>query len=238
MSFSVNNTTTPVDDTTTTSSGVRARPTNLSTTNPPTPTTSGVGTKPTKPYIASADVFTQKHVLVRVDYNVPLRKHLFNKCEIVNDAKILASLETIKFLLKRNAKITLISDLGSPKPHEENPDLTLQPIGEYLKRLLPDTTFEFLRECIGNDVEMKIQQQPPKSVYLLENLRFHPGEMSNDKGFAEQLAKPFDIYVNDAFSVCHRGNEAFFNLSNCMINLPFLVSLFSPLRTRFHLCNY
>ncbi|MFH1575733.1 MAG: phosphoglycerate kinase [Candidatus Nealsonbacteria bacterium] len=120
-----------------------------------------------------------KRVLVRVDFNVPLSK----QGEILDDFRIRETLQTIKYLLKKGAKLLLMSHLGNPggKFVEE---LKMKPVSERLEKLL------------GEKVE------------LLENLRFNPGEEQNDENFAKELAKKGDIYINDAFSVCHRAHAS------------------------------
>jgi phosphoglycerate kinase len=147
--------------------------------------------------------FKQKHVLVRADYNVPLRQES-GKVVIVSDAKINNSLDTLRFLLDQDAKIVLISHLGRPKGNQDK-DLSLMPIAEYLQRLLPDIQVSFFPDCIGEGIKQSIKNQPNKSIILLENLRFHPEEMNNDDTFAQELAKGIDVFVNDAWAVCHRG---------------------------------
>jgi phosphoglycerate kinase len=163
--------------------------------------------------------FHQKHVLIRVDYNVPLKvpKKEINeaKIEVASDARIIDSLPTLKFFLASEAKIVLCSHLGRPKNGIDS-QLSLRPVADYLKRLLGDINVEFLPDCIGSEVKQTICNQPPGSIILLENLRFHQEEITNDEGFAKELADGMDVYVNEAFSVCHRGRKF----------VSFLLSLF------------
>ena len=120
-----------------------------------------------------------KRVLVRADFNVPLSE----QGEILDDFRIRETLPTIKYLLKREAKVILMSHLGDPG-------------GKFVKELQLNPVAERLTELLGQNVE------------LLENLRFNPGEESNDENFAKELAQKGDIYINDAFGACHREHAS------------------------------
>jgi phosphoglycerate kinase len=149
--------------------------------------------------------FFQRHILLRVDYNVPLKKiYPGEEILVASDSRILDSLPTIKFLLAKEAKLVICSHLGRPKGPQDH-ELSLRPVAKHLSRLLGDVKIEFFTECIGPEVEERIIQQKPRTVIVLENLRFHSGEEANDDRFARLLAQNMDIFVNDAFSVCHRG---------------------------------
>jgi 3-phosphoglycerate kinase len=139
---------------------------------------------------------------LRVDYNVDLD----DKGKIISDFRIRASLPTINFLLANNAKkIIIISHLGRPKGKDKN--LSLKPIAEHLGRLLKKEVV-FVDDCIGDQVRQSIESNEDKKIFLLENLRFYEGEEKNDEAFAKELAKLADVYVNDAFGVCHRLNAS------------------------------
>ncbi len=140
-------------------------------------------------------------VLVRVGFDVPLKNG-----KVADDKRLRASLPTIEFLRKKNAKIILISHLGRPagKVVEE---LRLAPVAKALSKLLK-YPIQYEPDCIGSSVEERVRGMHDGDVLLLENLRFYPEEELNGKGFAQKLASFADIYVNDAFSVCHRAHAS------------------------------
>ncbi len=128
--------------------------------------------------VRGADV-AGKHVLVRSDLNVPLEDG-----RVADDTRIRASLPTLELLLERGAaEVVVCSHLGRPKG--EDPALTMKPVEARLRRLLPD-----------------------ERIQVLENTRFNPGETKNDEGFARELAKGRDLYVNDAFGSAHRAHAS------------------------------
>lgn len=143
-----------------------------------------------------------KRVLVRCDFNVPIDE----KGKIGDVFRIKQTLPTIEYLVKNNAKVILMSHLGEPegKVIEE---LRLTPIQEKLTELL-DMSITKAPDCVGTDIEKQTQEMEPGEVLLLENLRFHKGEQENSPKFAEKLAKLADIYINDAFGVCHRNHAS------------------------------
>lgn len=146
-----------------------------------------------------------KNVLVRVDFNVPI-----NNGKIEELFRIEAVLPTIKYLIKKKAKIILISHLGRPiafaqskKSKIKNKKFSLEPIAKYLSKLLKKNV-KFIGDCIGENPKKEISKMKRGEVVLLENLRFYKGEEKNDINFAKELAKLADIYINDAFAVSHR----------------------------------
>lgn len=145
---------------------------------------------------------TGKRILVRVDFNVPLDK----KGNITNDTRIVAALPTIKYLMEHNAKIILMSHLGRPDG-DVMPEYKMDPVAKRLGELLGVNVIK-LDDCIGEEVETRVNQMKEKEVILLENLRFHKGETKNDPEFAKSLAKLGDIYVNDAFGTAHRAHAS------------------------------
>jgi len=142
-----------------------------------------------------------KKVLVRVDFNVPLKAD-----KIKDDTRILAAVPTIRYLLKHNTSLILISHLGRPKG-QRRPDLSLAPVAKRLAEIL-DIPVVFVDDCIGEKVNQAVSSLKSGEVLLLENLRFHPEEEKNDPEFAKKLADLADIYVNDAFGVAHRAHAS------------------------------
>lgn len=146
--------------------------------------------------------FQNTHVLVRVDYNVPLDE----SGHVTDDTRITASLPTIKFLLDKDASVILMSHLGRPKG-KPNPKYSLKPAAERLSQLL-GTPVQLANDCIGTDVETQAKNLKAGEALVLENLRFHEEEEKNDPGFAKQLAALGDVYVNDAFGSAHRAHAS------------------------------
>lgn len=141
--------------------------------------------------------FKNKIVFLRVDFNVAIKKG-----KVAEDYRIVAGLETINYLLERGARLIVATHLGDPKgkPSEE---FSVKPVALRLKTLLKKPV-KFIPEVTGAKVDKAISELKAGELIMLENLRFNPGELSNDKKFAKELAAKADIYVNDAFSVCHR----------------------------------
>ncbi len=151
--------------------------------------------------VKDIDVFN-KRVLVRVDYNLPM-----NETQIItDDNRIKATLPLVEYLLDNGACIILISHMGRPKG-EHIPELSLAPAAIRLSKLL-NKQVNFVDDCVGEQVEERAKKLNKGEILLLENLRFHGQEKSNDPEFAQKLAKLCDIYVNDAFSVSHRDQAS------------------------------
>ena len=142
-----------------------------------------------------------KRVLIRVDFNVPLNGGI-----VADDFRIRASLPTIKHCLKEGASVVLMSHLGRPKG-EVVPALSLDPVAFCLEDLL-EREVMFSEDCITDDAIGLSQQMLPREVHLLENLRFHPGEINNDSEFSGYLAEHADIFINDAFGTSHRAHAS------------------------------
>ena len=143
-----------------------------------------------------------KVILVRVDYNVPMKNQ-----KIENDLRIRASLPTINYLLEHGAKrIFLISHLGRPEG-QENPDFTLFPIVKTLQKLLPNQTIDF---CPLPDYDKTSKISDKSKIILLENLRFNPGEESNDPNFIKNIIDytKADVFIQDGFAVIHRAHAS------------------------------
>jgi len=152
-------------------------------------------------YIDEIDV-EGKRVFIRADFNVPLD----NEGHITDDIRIKSTLPTINSVLDRGGSVILTSHLGRPKGKADK-KYSLSPVAKRLSNLLGKKVI-FLDDCIGKSVEERASSLKPGDVLLLENLRFHPEEEKNDEGFAKQLAKLADIYINDAFAVSHRAHAS------------------------------
>ena len=143
-----------------------------------------------------------KKVLVRCDFNVPMDE---NK-NITDNARIVAALPTIKYLLENNCAIILCSHLGRPKG-EVKPEFSLKPVAKELSKLL-DKEIIMANDVIGEDAKSKAENLQPGRIMLLENVRFHREETDNDPEFSKQLASMAEIYVNDAFGAAHRAHAS------------------------------
>ncbi|HOI60126.1 MAG TPA: phosphoglycerate kinase [Candidatus Pacearchaeota archaeon] len=150
--------------------------------------------------LKSIDVDNKK-VLVRVDFNVPLTQDLGVK----DDFRIKSHLETIKYLKENNAKIILISHLGSPKGREIS--LSLKPVADKLEEI-SSYKVKFVEDVIGEKVEKMVNELDAGDILLLENLRFYNEEEENNSEFAASIARLGDIFIEDAFSVCHREHAS------------------------------
>jgi phosphoglycerate kinase len=141
-----------------------------------------------------------KKVLVRCDFNVPLEAG-----KITDPARIDASLDTIRHILKEGGIAVLCSHLGRPK--ERSADLSLKPIAEYLSNALGQKV-GLAPDCIGEVTGRMVAALKQGEVILLENLRFHKEEEANDRDFSHELARAKDAYVNDAFGTAHRAHAS------------------------------
>ncbi len=142
-----------------------------------------------------------KRVLVRVDYNVPMKGG-----KIEDNARIRETLKTLQALMDGGAKLVLIAHLGRPKGKPE-PKYTLKPVAEELAKLLKKPV-AFAADCVGPEAEKAVAALKPGDVLLLENLRFHAEEEANDAAFAKALAKHGDLFIQDAFGALHRAHAS------------------------------
>lgn len=156
---------------------------------------------------------TDKRVLIRVDFNVPLSAPDGSGMpRILDDTRIRETLPTIEYALRHKAKVILVSHLGRPKG-KPVASMSLRPIVDHLRNLLdhildPDENVAFSPDCVGEIAMELATNLESGQTLLLENVRFHSEEEANDPGFAQQLAILCDIYVNDAFGSAHRAHAS------------------------------
>ncbi|HWQ83478.1 MAG TPA: phosphoglycerate kinase [Anaerolineales bacterium] len=142
-----------------------------------------------------------KRVLVRVDFNVPIKDGV-----VTDDTRIQAALPTINYLLENGAAVILFSHLGRPKDGPD-PKFSMKPVAEYLAKLTGKPV-AFAEEAAGPVAEAAAAKLQPGEVLVLENTRFYPGETKNDPALSAQFAKLADLYVNDAFGSAHRAHSS------------------------------
>ena len=144
---------------------------------------------------------SNKRVLSRVGFDIPLD----NGGDILDDFRIQKSLPTIKHLIENDAKVILISHLGRPLSRVKK--YSLKPISLQLSGLL-NKPVKFLDDCIGKQVEQEVGKMSAGEIILLENLRFYKQETERGAEFTKKLAKLGDIFIQDAFGVCHREHAS------------------------------
>ena len=142
-----------------------------------------------------------KTVLMRVDYNVPLKDG-----KVDNPKRITATEKTVKYLLGQGCKLVLIAHLGRPKG-KVAPEFSLAPVAPEVEKIM-GTKVHFGKDCIGPEAEAAVAAAKPGEIVLLENLRFHPEEEKNDENFAKELAKLGDVFVQEAFGTVHRAHAS------------------------------
>jgi len=142
-----------------------------------------------------------KRVLVRVDFNVPIKDG-----KVGDDTRIRAALPTLNYLINQGASLILCSHLGRPKGGPA-PELSLCPVADHLAKLLGKPV-NFAEDCIGPVAEAAAKSLIPGELLLLENTRFHKEEEKNDPVMSRMLAGLADIYVNDAFGSAHRAHAS------------------------------
>lgn len=142
-----------------------------------------------------------KKVLIRVDFNVPLKEG-----KVTDATRIKAALPTIKFILEGGASLVVMTHLGRPKG-KKNPDFSLAPVAKEFEKLL-GSPVKLASDVIGDEVKAEVDALKPGEVLLLENVRFYAEEEKNDEAFAKELSSYGDIYCNDAFGTAHRAHAS------------------------------
>jgi phosphoglycerate kinase len=141
-------------------------------------------------------------VLLRVDLNIPMRDG-----EVTDATRIERAAPTIQELARRGARVVVLSHFSRPKG-KRDPSMSLAPLVGPLSKALGGTTVTFAEDCIGAPAASVVESLGDGDVALLENLRFHSGEESNDEGFAAAMASLGNVYVNDAFAAAHRAHAS------------------------------
>ena len=147
-----------------------------------------------------------KRVLMRVDFNVPLKGEPGSLGVVTDDTRIRAALPTIQYLLGQGAAVILMSHLGRPKDGPD-PKYSMKPTATHLAGLLGKPV-AFVGECVGAEAQAAAAALKAGELLVLENTRFYPGETKNDLTLAAQMAALADIYVNDAFGSAHRAHAS------------------------------
>lgn len=145
--------------------------------------------------------FSGKRVVIRVDFNVPLKDGV-----VTDDTRIKSALPTINYLLDHGASLVVMTHLGRPKG-KKNPEFSLKPVAKKFAEDL-GRDVQLADDVIGPEVEAQVKALKPGQVLLLENVRFYAEEEANDPAFAKKLANYGDVYVNDAFGTAHRAHAS------------------------------
>jgi phosphoglycerate kinase len=148
-----------------------------------------------------------KKVLVRVDFNVPLKDG-----KVGDDTRIVAALPTINYLIEQGAAVILCSHLGRPKG-DPDPEYSMKPVADYLGGLVKNKVI-FSPECVGPVATKAAADLKPREILVLENTRFYQGETKNDPEMSKQLASLADVFVDDAFGSAHRAHASTVGVTN------------------------
>ena len=149
-----------------------------------------------------------RKVLMRLDFNVSLD----NKGIIGEDYRIRMTIPTIEYLTRKGARLILMSHLDRPTYHDSKH--TLRPVAKRLSEIIPANKVKFVDHSVGPVVQKVVDKMENGDILLLENLRFHEEELTNDLEFSKKLASLADIYVNDAFSTSHRRHASTYGAPN------------------------
>lgn len=168
-------------------------------------------------YIDEEDI-SNKRVLLRADFDVALDAHN----AIADDFRIRQRIPTLKYLLKKKNRIICVSKLGRPKGRE--PHLSLKIVAQRLRRYLPGIKIRLIKDFLMENPGTFINQKP-NELLVLENIRYYSQEKQNDKAFAKKLAALGDVYVNDAFAMCHRTEAS-------VVGVPTLLPSYAGLQLK------
>ncbi|MCT4508634.1 MAG: phosphoglycerate kinase [Tepidibacter sp.] len=153
-----------------------------------------------KKTIENIDV-SGKKVLVRCDFNVPLKDSV-----ITDENRLVGALPTIKYLIENKAKVILCSHLGKPKG-EAKPELSLAPVAKRLSEMLnKEVIFAADDNVVGDNAKKAVNNMKDSDVVLLQNTRYRKEETKNEEAFSKELASLADVFVNDAFGTAHRAH--------------------------------
>ena len=150
-----------------------------------------------------------KRVLLRAGFDLPMEKG-----KVTDITRVKAILKSMQYVVKGGGILVLLAHQGRPKSGPD-PQFSQKPIVPVLEKLLR-TKVHFAKDCVGPEAEKTVSKAKPGEVVLLENLRFHPEEKRNDVSFAKQLKKLGDLYVNDAFTNCHRDHASMLALAKLL----------------------
>ncbi len=150
--------------------------------------------------------FFDKKVLLRLDLNVPIKDKVIESAKRIDEA-----IPTIKALIDKNARITIVSHLGKPDGKVVS-ELSLEPVYNYLKQKLPTKVY-FSKNVANNEMNEEVNKLKNGEVLVLENIRFYPEEELNDDEFSKKLASPFDIFILDAFGTSHRKHASTYGVA-------------------------
>ena len=142
-----------------------------------------------------------KKVLVRCDFNVPLKDGV-----ITDENRLVGAMPTIKYLVNEGAKVILCSHLGKPKG-EAKPELSLAPVAKRLSELLEkEVVFAADDNVVGENAKKAVAEMKDGDIVLLQNTRYRKEETKNEENFSKELASLADVFVNDAFGTAHRAH--------------------------------
>ncbi len=161
-----------------------------------------------KKMVTDLDVAGKK-VLVRVDFNVPIKEG-----KIKDDTRITAALPTINYLLEHGAAVILMSHLGRPKG-QPNLEYSMKPVADYLAKLV-SVPVKFAEDCRGEIAKAASEALKPGEILVLENTRFYAEEEKNDPQMSADLASLADLYVNDAFGTAHRAHASTYGVATLL----------------------
>ncbi|MEB3287673.1 MAG: phosphoglycerate kinase [Vampirovibrionales bacterium] len=162
----------------------------------------------TKKTVRDLTDIAEKRVLVRVDFNVPLKEN----GEIADDTRIQESLPTLRYLLEKGARVIVVSHLGRPKG-KPDPKASLKVVADHLLSLLSPSNVKFIPandqgQVVSDEAKKAVDALKNGELLLLENIRFEAGEEKNDPELSKRLANLADVYVNDAFGAAHRAHAS------------------------------